>query len=42
LFVSTAFLKVNVKTAHEPAAIVRWAVVPRSELVLSGEAVDVL
>jgi hypothetical protein len=37
------FAKVNVKVALEPALIVRWAVVPNSELVLSEPPpVDVL
>jgi hypothetical protein len=31
----TLFVKVNVKVWLEPTAIVRWAVVPSSELVVS-------
>ena len=39
----TLFWNVNVKVVHEPAAIVRWAVVPSSELVVSEPPpVDVL
>ena len=40
----TLFVKLNVKVAHEPAAIVRWAVVPSSPggMVSEPPPVDVL